>query len=266
MTNSMSTGAGMGDPAVALKEAPDRALWIGWYDLAPHDRDRYLAWLHGSYIPSILKFPGVLWAAHYASEANVVPQGGGKGRVVHHAPEGVPTGDRYILMFGAAEPHVFARPTLSEFHARLPEMDRKMLAMRVAERVNLMVDEARVLGPEARVYRGGMTPSPCIQLGSFNAVSYQVEDEIAAWYARCRLPSVETLPGCVRTRKLVSVSGWAKHAALYEFTSLAARNDHYVYYERAHPEMEAWSVRTVRHLIHAPGSANLAQRIWPVVT
>lgn len=262
----MSGGTIAPDHPAEMKEAPDRALWISWYDLASSDCDRYLAWLHGSYIPTVLKRPGVLWAAHYASEENVVPQGGGQGRVVHRATgDVVPAGDRFILMFGAAEPHVFAAPTLRDFHGQLPETDKRLLAMRVGERINLMVDEARVYGPEGRLRKGDLAPSRCIQLGSFNAVSYEVEDELAAWYAQCRLPSVENLPGCVRARKLVSVSGWAKHAALYEFTSLEARNENYIYYERAHPDMEAWSIRIVRNLIHAPGSANVARRLWPAV-
>ena len=63
--------------------------------------------------------------------------------------------------------------------------------------------------------------------------------------------------GSVKT----SVSGWAKHACFYEFTSLEARNTHFVHYEQSHPEMEAWSKRVVRNTIHAPGSANVAQRI-----
>jgi hypothetical protein len=44
-----------------------------------------------------------------------------------------------------------------------------------------------------------------------------------------------------------------------------ARNEHFVYFQRAHPEMEAWSKRIVGKLIHAPKSANLARRIWPPV-
>lgn len=242
----------------------DRALWISWYDLPVDNRDAYLAWLHGSYIPSVRERRGVLWAAHYASEENVVPQGGGKGRVDHRVTgEAVPAGDRFILMFGAEEAHVFANPSPREFHAQLREIDKKMLAMRIGERVNIMVEEARVYGPEAQHYKADMAPSPCIQLGSFNVVSYEAEDEVAAWYAQCRLPSLKNLPGCVRARKLVSVAGWAKHAALYEFTSLAARNEQFIYYERSNPDMESWSIRIVHDLVHAPGSSNVACRLWP---
>jgi hypothetical protein len=86
---------------------------------------------------------------------------------------------------------------------------------------------------------------------------------MGAWYAQCRLPSLVNLPGHIRTRKLVSVSGWAKHAALYEFASFEARNANFIFYERAHPGMEEWSVRVVKKLVHAPYSSNVARRIWP---
>jgi hypothetical protein len=238
--------------------AGDRALWFTWYDLPETGRVEHLAWLHREYIPRVLARPGVLWAAHYASESGIVPQGGGKGRVSEHV-SGVPDGDRYILIFGAQEAHAFANPVPRAFHAALPEKDRAMLAMRRGERVNLMLEEARVHGPAFN----GTAPAPCIQLGSFCADSPDNEDLIAEWFAQCRLPSVRTLPGCMRARKLVSVSGWAKHAALYEFDSLKSRNDHFIYFERARPEIEAWSVRTVKHLIHAPKSSNVACRIWP---
>jgi hypothetical protein len=243
----------------------DRAYWITWYNLPEESRFAYLSWLHGTYIPRVLEHSGVLWGAHYASEENVVPLGGGKGRVSHTKNDSVPAGDRFILMFGGSAPHVFTNPPPREFHAGLPERNRQMLALRTGERVNIMVEEARVDGPEATRFRSDTGPSPCIQLGSFNAGSYEDEDEMAAWYAQWRLPSMRTLPGCVRVRKLVSVSGWAKHACFYEFTSVDARNEHFVYYETAHPEMEAWSKRVVRNLVHAPGSANLACRIWPPV-
>ena len=125
--------------------------------------------------------------------------------------------------------------------------------------MNVMLEEARVYGPEKPEH--ALAPSPCIQLGSFNSGSLEEEDEMLTWYARWRLPSMKNVPGCVRVRKLGSVSGWAKHACFYEFTSLAARNTHCVHYEQSHPEMEAWSKRVVRNTIHAPGSANVARRV-----
>jgi hypothetical protein len=237
----------------------DRAYWISWYNLPDEARAAYLEWLHERYMPMVLELPGVLWAAHYASEENVVPLGGGKGRVSHVKPDSVPAGDRFILIFGGEEAHAFANPNPQRFHLQLPAQDRKMLAMRSGERVNVMLEEARVYGPEAPDHN--LAPSPCIQLGSFNSGSVAEEDEMLAWYAQWRLPSMKTVPGCVRVRKLISVSGWAKHACFYEFISLEARNAHFVHYERANPEMEAWSKRVVCNTVHAPGSANVARRI-----
>ena len=64
------------------------------------------------------------------------------------------------------------------------------------------------------------------------------------------------MTGCVGTRKLVSISGWAKHAILYEFVSLEAVEKHFV-------DNAEWSRRVVRNLIHAPHSPGLGVRIWP---
>jgi hypothetical protein len=54
-----------------------------------------------------------------------------------------------------------------------------MLRLRTGERVNVMIDEARVLGPAAAEPHPSTTPSACTQLGSFNAASYEDEEELA---------------------------------------------------------------------------------------
>ncbi|OGA43137.1 MAG: hypothetical protein A3G24_23690 [Betaproteobacteria bacterium RIFCSPLOWO2_12_FULL_62_13] len=239
----------------------DRALWVTWYDLPAEGRDAYLSWLHGTYIPKLLKHPGFLWAAHYAWEKGVRSAS----RLRHVDDSTVPTGNDYILLFGAEEAHAFANPIPGKLHAGLPEEDRKMLSLRRGERANIFIEEARTDGPEIKRREGKMAPSPCIQLGSFNAGSPQSEDELLDWYAHCRMPAMRTLPGCLGVRKLVSVSGWAKHGVLYEFLSLAARNEHFPDHEKPNPEMKAWTDRLVPTLIHAPGSPNVACRIWPPV-
>jgi hypothetical protein len=114
-------------------------------------------------------------------------------------------------------------------------------------------------------YRDGMAPAPCIQIGSFNC-AYQDEQEMMAWYTQWRMAAMGRLPGSIRTRKLASVAGWAKHAIIYEFASLDMRAQHYPGHEEQYPEMKAWSDKVIGMLTHAPGSANLAQRIWPAIT
>ena len=124
-------------------------FWISWYNLPAQGRDDYLTWLHTSYIPRVLKRPGVRGAAHYASEPNP-PISGEKGRLRNTRDAKVPAGDRFILIFGGDSPHAFAGPAPSIWHAGLPEADRKMLAMREGERSNVMALEAIAYGPEAK--------------------------------------------------------------------------------------------------------------------
>ena len=73
------------------------------------------------------------------------------------------------------------------------------------------------------------------------------------------------LPGVVRTRRLCSIAGWAKHGVFYEFTSLEMRNAHFLPHEDAHPEIKAYSDVMVQKLTHAPASSTLATRLWPPV-
>lgn len=233
----------------------DRGLWITWYDLPDDGREAYFSWLHGSYLPQILRRPGFLWGCHYAEVEKAT-------RVATRRTDdpAVPTGSRYMLLFGAENADVFGDPLPSEINARLPGTDRKILAMRIGERVNIMAEYGRVEGPEAKNYRDGTMLANCIQLGTYNT-DWQNEEELLAYYKQGRLRHMSVMPGCVRTRKLVSVAGWAKHGVLYEFTSLEARNKNFVGHGDA--RMKAWSQRMIPRLTHAPGSANLALRIWP---
>lgn len=244
----------------------DRALWITWYDLPEAGRTDYLDWLHGRYIPGVLARDGVLWGAHYASvDKGAMSTMRKKGKELKSTADAtVPAGDRYILIFAGTDAAVFGAPSPDAFNAALPAAERRMLALRAGERVNVMIETARVNGPELAASRDGMAPTPCVQLGSFTC-DWRSEQDMLAWYTQWRMPAMKTLPGCVRTRKLASVAGWAKHAILYEFTSLAARNAHFTNHEDNFPEMKAWGNRVVSTLTHAPGSANLATRLWPPV-
>lgn len=236
----------------------DRGLWITWYDLPDAGRADYLAWLHESYIPEIARRPGFLWGAHYAAVADKIPTS----RTTSTMDPDVPTGGQYILMFGAEDAQVFGDPVPSEINAGLPVESRKMLALRIAERVHLMAEYGRVDGPEAKNYKPGLLPANCVQLGTYNT-PWQNEEELMAYYAQGRLKNMRVLPGCVRTRRLVSVAGWAKHGVVYEFTSLEARNEHFVGHQEHDPKMAAWTKTMGPRLTHAPGSSNLVQRIWP---
>ena len=236
----------------------DRALWITWYDLPEGARDDHLAWLHEIYMPRILERPGLLWAAHFASEAKPVRTEKKKPR--RYPPTGsVPGGHRYLLLFGADDIRAFADPTPRQLHASLPAGDRKMLALRTGETANLMIEQARIAGPEIGRRSRDEALSPCIQLGSF---VHDDDEELLAWYTQWRLPSMTEQPGCVAVRKLVSVAGWAKHAILHEFASVEVRNENFVNFEeKHHRDKAAWSEKVTGQVLHYPGSPNVARRI-----
>ena len=42
----------------------DRGIWAIWYDLPEEGKEEYISWLHDTYIPTMLRRPGYLWAAH----------------------------------------------------------------------------------------------------------------------------------------------------------------------------------------------------------
>lgn len=242
----------------------DRGLWVTWYDLPEEGRDAYLSWLHQIYIPQVLKWPGVLWGAHYmeVEKAKRPVSKRETGTLKRSTDPAVPTGTTYILVFGAECADAFGNPVPDAFHAALPEADRKMLAHRTQARVSIMSESGRVIGPAEKNYQAGMLLAPCIQFGTYN-IDWQHEEEMLALYAQKRLPTMGAMSGCIRTRKLGGVTGWAKHGVLYEFESLEVRNTHFFGHEESDPATKARFDLLVSRLTHAPGSASLACRIWP---
>jgi len=231
----------------------DRAIRVTWYDLLDASRAEYFAWLHDEHLPAFLKTPGYLWAAHYACVANQVPPE----RVRHVNDKAVAAGNAFVLIAGAEDAHVFARQKIAEAPA--------MRALRSGERVQIFTEEARLDGPSAAQREGQWTPAPCIQLGSFNTASYTDDEGVLDWYVNNRMEAMRDLPGCLGVRKYVSVTGWAKHGVLYEFESLELRNEHFMRHANARSQNKAWSDILVPSLIHAPGSPNVACRLWPPV-
>jgi hypothetical protein len=240
----------------------DRGLWVTWYDLPDSGRAAYLSWLHETYLPGLLKRPGYLWAAHYATRET---QGASTSyQVLHVEDPKVPAGFRYILLIGAKDANVFGNPVPSTLHAALPEQGRKMLAMRIGERANLMTEAGRCEGRAGDAYKEGLTGAPCIQIGSYNCPP-EYEEEMHAGYVQLRLPAMCGTGSCIGTRILKSVAGWAKHAILYEFTSLEGFNRDYQGAVAKSPlGLGGHSVAPM--LIHAPGGPNSALRIWPPVS
>ena len=145
------------------------------------------------------------------------------------------------------------------------EPAKSMLARRVGTRTCIFTTEEFVTGPEFDARPAGSTPGPAIQMGSFRTKSVEDEFDLAAWYAQYRLPHMSRMPGCIATRKLVSIASWAKHSVMYEFTSLEARQQHFQNHESLALDDTVWTNKIITYTIHAPGSPSVGKRLWPPV-
>ena len=239
----------------------DRAIWATWYDLPAEGANEYIAWLHEVYLPEMLERSGYLWAAHVDNDKSEERAQNVNRRLTHTDDPSVPTGNGYLMLFGAESVHTFLDPSPAQLAGRWGPDEREMLGLRAGVRECVFVETGRIDGPEIGQRAPGITPGPRIQMGSFNSNALENEEGMGAWYVQLRFPRMETLEGCVGMRKLVSVCGWAKHAVLYEF-DLNTSVEHYFQKEL---ESEDWSREMVGSLVHAPGSPSTGKRIWPPV-
>jgi hypothetical protein len=242
----------------------DNGIWATWYDLAEDSRGRFLAWLHGSYLPALRQRPGYAWVAHYHNTHGGEAMRHVGDKIVTRPTDEMGQGSQFLMLVGAPSPHTFLNPSVLE-----PEKDadvRDMLALRQGVRTAIFSEETRVSGPAIRHRAAGTAPAPAIQMGSFRVRSIEEEFDLGCWYAQYRLPHMAQMPGSVASRKLLSVAGWAKHAILYEFTSLEARMQNF---EEPHEALaidpKEWTGRVVRYTIHTPGSPFVGKRLWPPV-
>jgi hypothetical protein len=242
----------------------DRGIKATWYDLPTEGADEYLRWLHQEYLPVIVQLPGRLWAAHYkVTGGGARLYGDAADRFARAEGAEVGAGKDYLLLIGAGSPHAFFKPVRAETEIEGAAQTRKMKARWAGARTCVFAEEARINGPEYDQQVPSGTPGPAIQMGSFRTKTVADEFDLAAWYAQYRLPAMARMPGCIATRKLLSVAGWAKHSVMYEFTSLEARQQHFHHHESLGLDKTVWTSKIVSYTIHAPGSPSVGQRIWP---
>jgi hypothetical protein len=244
----------------------DRGIMAIWYDLPEKDREEYLSWFHEVHLPEVLRNRDeFLWAAHY--------QNAGGGERFHEvikdmmrAKQGeVGTGRDYLLLFGAASPHVFFDPNFPQIKERQSAKTKEMVGRRIGSNICVFSEEARVDGPDASARPSGGTPGPYIQMGNFNVKGTDNEHDLGGWYAQVRLPFMTQMAGSIGARKLVSSAGWGKHSILYEFVSAEAREDVFVPHEEDGLEDSSWTARIHKYVIHAPCSPFVGPRLWPPV-
>lgn len=238
------------------------AIWAQWYDVAEDRRTGYCDWLHGEYLPRLLSRPGFAWAAHYRITGGGAAMDEIAAIVARPTAEDVPSGQQFVLLVGAPEPHIFFQPRIDLTETADPE---PLLKERLNGRAAVFIEQAYIAGPETAMRPKGGCPGPAIQMGSFRTKSVADEWDLAAWYAEYRLPAISAMPGCIGARKLVSVAGWAKHAVLYEYTSLQAREEGFQPHESLALDEKVWTNRIINYTVHTPGSPHIGERIWPPV-
>ena len=238
------------------------AIWAQWYDLPDDRRADHCAWLDREYLPRLVTRPGLAWAALYRITGGGTAMDEIAAIVARPGAEEVPPGQQFVLLVGAPDPHVFFQPRID---LEEPGDAAAMLGERLNVRAAVFIEQAYVAGPETAARPKGSVPGPAIQMGSFRTKTTEDEWDLAAWYAQYRLPAISAMPGCIGARKLVSVAGWAKHAVIYEYTSLQARQQGFQPHESLALNDKVWTNRIINYTVHTPGSPHIGERIWPPV-
>lgn len=237
-----------------------------WFDISCEDKDKLWSWLHNFFFPNLQCQNGVNWVAHY----DIVPhpkkpyiKGAPLKKEVNN-PE-IPSGWENLVLTSVNMPSVFFGPNCSL--RKLEKQNQHYLSMRTNYRSAVFIEEEMINGPEQHKQPLGMGGAPAMQFGSYNVDEIQDEDELAKWYRAERFPRLPVTRGMIRGRKFLSISGWAKHGVLWEFSEMD-KNE----YSFEHRFIEAdrgenWHGRHVlEYVTHAPGSPHAGIRVWPKFT
>ncbi len=234
----------------------DRAVWAIFYDLPEEGRDEYLAWFHETHIPEKLARPGYLWAAHYETKHPGAQFEKIAARLHRTDDPALASGTGFIALFGGESTRVFYDPSPAQLKERQSAETYQMVSMRIRARGLVLCEEWRVEGPDAAAREAPDVMAPAMQMGRYDA--HGNDEDLQAWYAQERMTGVADTPGCMGARKYLVATGAPKHSVLYEFTSLAAREENYVPLEETE-----WTKRVHGYLEHPPGSPLVGSRIWP---
>ena len=103
-----------------------------------------------------------------------------------------------------------------------------------------------------------------MQFGSYNVDSVADDIELAKWYRGERFPRLAVTRGLIRGRKLLSITGWAKHGVFWEFIDMDKKEYSFELRFVEADRGENWNGRHVlEYVTHAPGSPHAGKRVWP---
>jgi hypothetical protein len=202
------------------------------YDIDETNRDDYLDWFHTEHIPEKLSREGYEWAGHYQAQA--------------------PASTRYVAFFGGASTRVFFDPSPAQLKQGQDDLTRKMIGMRQNPSAFVFTEEWRAQGPALEQKPGNAIEFLCCNTPG-------ADEDFNAFLAQEDMPAFETAIGSVRGRKLLSVTGPAKHGVLYQFTTAEALNA----FQSARPQSD-WRHRVESACEPVAGTPMAANRIWPL--
>ena len=236
-----------------------------WFDLAENDRGAHWAWLHGEFLPALQSASGVAWVGHYDIIAH--PDRpyieGAPTRQETTAPA-IATGWQNVVLTAGVSTNTVLGPD-NDVDALFAAHTTGLAAWQ-NHRTCTFIEEKVVNGPEERVTPYGMGPPPAMQIGSFNADTTANNELLARWYRAERFPRIAVSRGIIRGRKMLSITGWAKHGVLWEGTELGP--DDYSFEPRfiEAARDENWAgPHVLEYVTHAPGSPHAGRRVWPKV-
>tara|TARA_R110002110_G_scaffold284987_2_gene499289 strand:+ start:48842 stop:49576 length:735 start_codon:yes stop_codon:yes gene_type:complete len=240
-------------------------LRVDWFDLADENREADWAWMHSAFLPALKAAQGVAWVGHYDIIAHPPrPYIEGAPAKQETTDPAIATGWQNVVLSSGLSTDSFLGPDNEVDALYAANADR--LGAWHNHRVCVFVEEKVVNGPEERAMPYGAGPPPAMQIGSFNADTTAHNEMLARWYRAERFPRIAVSRGIIRGRKMLSLTGWAKHGVLWEGTELGP--DDYSFEPRfiEADRNEEWSgPHVLEYVTHAPGSPHAGRRVWPKV-
>ena len=234
-----------------------------WFDISPENKDKLWQWLHEFFLEYLQTQSGISWVAHYEIVPHpTTPYIKGAPLKKETKDTNIPSGWENLILTSASSASVFFGP-----QNELKNIEKKNevnLSMRDNYRSAVFIEEEIINGPEQNKNPLGMGGPPAMQFGSYNVDANNDDIELAKWYRGERFPRLSVARGMIRGRKLLSITGWAKHGVFWEFAEMEENEYSFEHRFIKADRGENWNGRHVlEYVTHAPGSPHAGKRVWP---
>ncbi len=234
-----------------------------WFDIRRENKDKLWKWLHETFLKNLQSQSGINWVAHYEIVPHPpTPYIKGAPLKKETKDTNIPSGRENLILTSASSASVFFGP-----RNELNDVEKKNevnLSLRDNYRSAVFIEEDVLNGPEQDKKPLGMGGPPAMQFGSYNVVSSDDNIELARWYRGERFPRLAITRGMIRGRKLLSITGWAKHGVFWEFADMEENEYSFEHRFIDADRGEEWNGRHVlEYVTHSPGSPHAGKRVWP---